>query len=451
MSFKINLSKGFDINLSGEAVKTITTIKPPSSFAIKPTDFIGVTRPKLLKNVGDEVKAGTPILFDKLSDQIMYCSPVSGEIIEVVRGLKRRIEEIRILPDKKNIYVKNKKFSSLEVDQLKKEDIIKSLTSSGVWPHIIQRPFGLVADPNSKPKAIHVSFFDTHPLAPSSEVLYKDDLKYIKSGLRIIRKLTDGKIHLNHNKDSIEHFSIDSYENNVFSGPHPSGNVGVQIHHIDAVNKSDIVWSTSPQGLIEIGKFFLEGIYDASKKICLVGSEVKNTQYYSCISGTSVMNILENNIKEGTQRIISGNVLTGSSIGNKGYLGFYDSMVTVIPEGNSHEFLGWILPVINKLSFQRAFGLFSFLNPQKKYNLNTNTNGELRAFVQTGVFSRVLPMDILPTYLFKAILAEDYDEMEELGIYELVEEDVAICEFVDVSKNDLQKLLRKGLNLLKDS
>ena len=161
------------------------------------------------------------------------------------------------------------------------------------------------------------------------------------------------------------------------------------------------------------------------------------------------MNILENNIKDGTQRIISGNILTGSSIGSKGYLGFYDSMVTVIPEGNSHEFLGWILPVINKLSFQRAFGLFSFLNPKKKYNLNTNTNGELRAFVQTGVFSKVLPMDILPTYLFKAILAEDYDEMEELGIYELVEEDVAICEFVDVSKNDLQKLLRKGLNLLR--
>tara|TARA_B110000263_G_scaffold150911_1_gene130976 strand:+ start:134 stop:1489 length:1356 start_codon:yes stop_codon:yes gene_type:complete len=451
MSFKINLSKGFDINLIGEAVKTITTIKPPSSFAIKPTDFIGITRPKLLKNVGDEVKAGTPILFDKLSDQIMYCSPVSGEIIEVVRGLKRRIEEIRILPDKKNIYVKNKKFSSLEVNQLKKEDIIKSLTSSGVWPHIIQRPFGLVADPNSIPKAIHVSFFDTHPLAPSSEVLYKDDLEYIKSALRIISKLTDGKIHLNHNKDSIKYFSIDGYENNVFSGPHPSGNVGVQIHHIDAVNKEDIVWSTSPQGLIEIGKFFLEGIYDASKKICLVGSEVKNTQYYSCISGTSIMNILENNIKDGTQRIISGNILTGSSIGSKGYLGFYDSMVTVIPEGNSHEFLGWILPVINKLSFQRAFGLFSFLNPKKKYNLNTNTNGELRAFVQTGVFSKVLPMDILPTYLFKAILAEDYDEMEELGIYELVEEDVAICEFVDVSKNDLQKLLRKGLNLLKDS
>ena len=451
MSFKINLSKGFDIKLSGEAVKTITTIKAPSSFAIKPTDFIGITRPKLLNNVGDEVKAGTPILFDKLSDQIMYCSPVSGEIIEVVRGLKRRIEEIRILPDKKNIYINHKKFSSLEVDKLRREDIIKSLTSSGVWPNIIQRPFGLVADPNSVPKAIHVSFFDTHPLAPSSEILYKDDLKYIKCGLRILSKLTNGKIHLNHNKDSIEHFSIDGYENNVFSGPHPSGNVGVQIHHIDAVNKYDVVWSTSPQGLIEIGKLFLEGIYDASKKICLVGSEVKKTQYYSCISGTSVMNILENNTKDGNQRIISGNVLTGSSIGSKGYLGFYDSMVTVIPEGNSHEFLGWILPVMNKLSFQRAFGLFSFLNPKKKYSLNTNTNGELRAFVQTGVFGKVLPMDILPTYLFKAILAEDYDEMEELGIYELVEEDVALCEFVDVSKNDLQKLLRKGLNLLKDS
>ena len=172
--------------------------------------------------------------------------------------------------------------------------------------------------------------------------------------------------------------------------------------------------------------------------------------YYNCISGFSVKNLISGNLSDDNVRVISGNVLTGTSIGNDGYLGFYDNMITVIPEGNTHEFLGWIMPIINKLSFQRAFGLLSFLNPNKKYNLNTNTNGELRAFVQTGIFEKVLPMDIYPTFLFKAILANDYDEMEELGIYELLEEDVALCEFVDVSKNEIQKLLRRGLNMLNE-
>ena len=264
-------------------------------------------------------------------------------------------------------------------------------------------------------------------------------------------KLTNGKIHLNHNSESIKYFKNDKYQNNEFSGPHPSGNVGVQIHHIDPVNKNDIVWSTTPAGLIQIGKLFSKGIYDASKIISLVGSSVEKPMYYKCLSGFSVNDIISKNVSDENVRVISGNVLTGTSIGNEGYLGFYDNMITVIPEGDNHAFLGWIMPVINKLSFQRAFGLLSFLNPNKKYKLDTNTNGELRAFVQSGVFEKVLPMDILPTYLFKSILANDYDEMEELGIYELVEEDVALCEFVDVSKNEIQKLLRTGLNMLKDS
>jgi Na+-transporting NADH:ubiquinone oxidoreductase subunit A len=325
------------------------------------------------------------------------------------------------------------------------------LTKSGVWPNLIQRPFGLVADSEVEPKSIHISFFDSSPLAPNYSFIYKEELENIEFGLLVLSKLTNGKIHLNHNSESIKYFKNDKYQNNEFSGPHPSGNVGVQIHHIDPVNKNDIVWSTTPAGLIQIGKLFSKGIYDASKIISLVGSSVEKPMYYKCLSGFSVNDIISKNVSDENVRVISGNVLTGTSIGNEGYLGFYDNMITVIPEGNNHAFLGWIMPVINKLSFQRAFGLLSFLNPNKKYKLDTNTNGELRAFVQSGVFEKVLPMDILPTYLFKSILANDYDEMEELGIYELVEEDVALCEFVDVSKNEIQKLLRTGLNMLKDS
>ena len=450
MSLKFNLKKGFNINLEGRAVTEIGEDFNQNSFAIKPTDFIGITRPKLLVEIGEDVKAGTPILFDKLNEYIMYCSPVSGEIIDIVRGHKRRLEEIRILPDKKNKYIKHRIINNSEIENLSRDKIISHLTKSGVWPHFIQRPFGLVADTNVEPKSIHVSFFDTNPLSPSYEFMYNDDLDDIKTGLNVISKLTKGKVHLNHNEDSIKQFSFSNYQNNLFSGPHPSGNVGVQIHHIDPVNKNDIVWSISPYGLIQIGRLFNKGIYDSSKIISLNGSCVDNPKYFKCNSGFSVKELISSNVNESNFRVISGNVLTGTSIGSDGYLGFYDNMITVIPEGNKHSFLGWIMPIFNKLSFQRAFGLFSFLTPNKKFNLDTNTNGELRAFVQSGVFEKVLPMDILPTYLFKSILAGDYDEMEELGIYELVEEDIALCEFVDVSKNELQVLLRKGLNMLKE-
>ena len=451
MSLKFNLKKGFDINLDGNAIEEIGSEFKSNSFAIKPTDFINITRPKLLVDVGDDLKAGTPVVYDKLSENIMYCSPVSGEVIDIIRGDKRRLEEIRILPDKTNKFLNYKKYSEKEIQKLSREDIIDNLTKSGVWPNLIQRPFGLVADSEVEPKSIHISFFDSSPLAPNYSFIYKEELEYIEFGLLVLSKLTNGKIHLNHNSESIKYFKNDKYQNNEFSGPHPSGNVGVQIHHIDPVNKNDIVWSTTPAGLIQIGKLFSKGIYDASKIISLVGSSVEKPMYYKCLSGFSVNDIISKNVSDENVRVISGNVLTGTSIGNEGYLGFYDNMITVIPEGNNHAFLGWIMPVINKLSFQRAFGLLSFLNPNKKYKLDTNTNGELRAFVQSGVFEKVLPMDILPTYLFKSILANDYDEMEELGIYELVEEDVALCEFVDVSKNEIQKLLRTGLNMLKDS
>ena len=375
-----------------------------------------------IRDRGDDVKAGTPVVYDKLSENIMYCSPVSGEVIDIIRGDKRRLEEIRILPDKTNKFLNHKKYSEKEIQKLSREDIIDNLTKSGVWPNLIQRPFGLVADSEVEPKSIHISFFDSSPLAPNYSFIYKEELENIEFGLLVLSKLTNGKIHLNHNSESIKYFKNDKYQNNEFSGPHPSGNVGVQIHHIDPVNKNDIVWSTTPAGLIQIGKLFSKGIYDASKIISLVGSSVEKPMYYKCLSGFSVNDIISKNVSDENVRVISGNVLTGTSIGNEGYLGFYDNMITVIPEGDNHAFLGWIMPVINKLSFQRAF-------------------------VQSGVFEKVLPMDILPTYLFKSILANDYDEMEELGIYELVEEDVALCEFVDVSKNEIQKLLRTGLNL----
>ena len=450
MALKIGIKKGFDINLQGSISDNIVNNIPSSSFAIKPDDFIGITRPKLLVKSGDEVVAGSPLMYDKLSDDVMYTSPVSGEIADIIRGEKRKIEEIRILADKKNRYLEFQKFSQNDIEKMSKEVASDLLKNSGCWLNIIQRPYGIVAEPNAIPKAIFISFFDTHPLAASYKELIKENKNYIQAGIDIMKKFTNGDVHLNCNEIIYDDCDFKGVQKNIFTGPHPAGNVGVQIHHIDPINKGDVVWTINPYGLSQIGRLFLNGMYDTSKVISVVGSEVQNPGYFRVNIGTNVNEILNGNIKNDRSRVISGNILTGTSISSNGYLGFYDNMITVIPEGNHYDFLGWIKPVFNKLSFHRAFGLFSFLNAKKKYILDTNTNGELRAFVQTGEFEKVLPMDILPTYLFKSILANDYDEMEELGIYELIEEDVALCEFIDVSKNDLQSLLRKGLNLLKE-
>lgn len=450
MSQNIKLKKGFDINLVGKAEKKIAELAQPETFAIKPTDFVGMSRAKLLVKEGDNVKAGTPIMVDKQVEDVMYCSPVSGEVAEIVRGAKRKILEVRILADKEVSFESFDKHD--DVRGVSKEDAINQMKKSGVWANIIQRPYGVVANPNHTPKAIFISAFDTHPLAPDLNYSLKADAKYFEAGVELLTKLTDGKVHINVNADTADFFKSSVAQVNTVSGPHPAGNVGVQIHHIDPINKGEVAWTVKPYGVSQIGKLFLEGKYDASKVVALTGSEVSTPQYYKTYTGAAVNKLIDGTVKEGHVRFISGNVLTGSQINSNGYLGFYDNQLTVIPEGDYAEVFGWILPSTKKLSFHRAFGLLSFLNGKKKeYVLDTNMRGQHRAFVQTGAFEKVTPMDVLPTYLLKAVLSEDFDEMEGLGIYEVVEEDLALCEFIDVSKNDVQAILREGLDLVRNS
>ncbi len=454
MSKFIKLKKGFDIRLVGKAEKKVAEVTPPDTFAVKPTDFVGLERPKVVVNEGDTVKAGTPLFFDRKSEKVLYTAPVSGEIAEIKRGEKRRLLEIKILADKEVQYESFPKFSSSEISGLSKDVVIDNLVKSGVWPNIIQRPFGIVADPDDTPKAIFISTFDTSPLAPDYEFLLKGQEQYFQIGIDVLKKLTPGVVHLGVNgasEVSSLFTNAKGVQINKFSGPHPAGNVGVQIHHTDPINKGDTVWTVNPMGVVQIGKLLTEGRYDASKLVAVAGSEIKTPQYYKTWSGASITNFVENNLKNEHVRFISGNVLTGERISKDGYLGYYHNLVTVIPEGDYYEMLGWLKPTADKLSFHRAFGLFSFLSPKKEYVLDTNTRGEERAFVMTGAFEKVLPMDIYPTHLLKAILAEDYDNMEALGIYEVIEEDLALCEFIDVSKHDVQAILRTGLILIKDS
>ncbi|MBL7842392.1 MAG: Na(+)-translocating NADH-quinone reductase subunit A [Cyclobacteriaceae bacterium] len=450
----IRLKKGFDINLAGKATPKVATIEQPETFAIKPTDFHGIYMPKVVVKEGDSVKAGSVLFHDKKHENIVFTAPVSGEVVEVRRGEKRKLLEVRILADKTVEYVQFDKYSVSDIVNLKREKALEQLLKSGVWVNIVQRPFGIVADPNEKPKSIFISGFDSSPLAPDYNILYKGQEHYFQAGVDILKKFTSGPVHVNvHSEREISPvFSqVKGAELNKFSGPHPSGCVGVQIHHLDPINKGDVVWTISPYGVIQIGKLFLNGIYDASKVVAVAGSEVKEPQYYATYTGASVKKFLANNLKQDHVRVVSGNVLTGTKIENDGYVGFFDQLVTVIPEGDYFEFLGWIKPTTNKLSFHRAFGLLSFLTPKKEFVLDSNSRGEPRAFVQTGVFEKVTPIDILPTYLLKAIIAEDYDEMEALGIYEVIEEDLALCEFVDVSKHNVQAIVREGIELISNS
>lgn len=450
----IRLKKGFTINLAGKAAPKVVETEQPETFVIKPTDFFGTYMPKPVVKEGDTVKAGTVLFHDKKHENVMYTSPVSGEIVEIKRGEKRKLLEIKILADKKVEHEPFKKYSVSEIANLSIADLKDQLLKSGVWPMLVQRPFGVVADPAVTPKAIHISAFDTHPLAPDYSILYKGQDQFFQVGVDVLKKLTSGAVHVNtHTTSEISTvFSqVKGAEVNKFSGPHPVGCVGVQIHHIDPINKGQVVWTITPAGVIQIGKLFLNGIYDASKLIAVTGSEVKNPQYYKTYTGASVKKLLENNLKQDHVRVISGNPLTGISIGKEGHLGFFDQQLSVLPEGDYAEFIGWITPGERKLSFHRAIGLFSFLSPNKERVVDTNTHGEPRSFVQTGIFEQVTPMDVLPTYLLKSILAEDIDEMEALGIYEVIEEDLALCEFVDVSKHKVQEILREGIELVQHS
>ena len=451
MSKEVKLKKGFDINLAGKAKQEVGDYESPKTYALKPTDFIGFRRPKVLVNEGDTVKAGTPILIDKSMDQVMYASPVSGEIVEIKRGEKRKLLEIKILADEKISFHKSEK---LNLESLDRDSLASALAASGVWPNIIQRPFGIVANPADTPKSIFISGFDSHPLAPDFGFVLQGQSEAFQAGIDALAKLTSGKVHLSLDgkANTPDVFSgIKNVEIHKFSGPHPAGNVGVQIHHIDPINKGEIAWTVGPLGVVQIGKFILEGVYDTSKLVSLTGSELTKAEHVKAFSGACVSTFVKGNLNSGHVRVISGNVLTGEKIPLDGYLGFYANQITVIPEGDYYEFLGWAKPTTEKLSFHRALGLLSFLTPNKEFVLDSNGRGEERAFVQTGVFESVTPMDILPVYLLKAILAEDFDEMEELGIYEIIEEDLALCEFVDVSKHPVQELVRKGIELIQYS
>ena len=446
MSNDIRIRKGLDISLLGSAEKQTKELPLASLYCLKPSDFHLVI-PKLVAREGAVVKAGDTIFYDKRDERVLFPSPVSGTITEIVRGERRKILEIRITPDNVQSF---QDFGKKNVVDLSAEQIKAHLLQSGCWPFIKQRPYDVIANPDGKPKAIFVSACKTNPLAPDYDYVLKGKEQALQTALTALSKLTTGKVHVSVFKDSsLSPFrNLKDIEIHNVSGPHPAGNVSTQIAHISPINKGEVVWVVTPQDLVVIGELFLTGKLNLTRTVALTGSQVENPHYVTAIAGAQISGVVGAQVKDATNtRIISGDVLTGHKVDEKGFLGYYDDQITAIPEGNDYDLFGWAKPISNKVSLTRAL-TFSWLNPKKKYNLNTNTNGEHRAFVVTGMYEEVFPLDIYPMQLLKACLYKDLDELENLGAYEVAPEDFALTEFVCVSKQPHQQIIREGLDLM---
>ncbi|MEN8116999.1 MAG: Na(+)-translocating NADH-quinone reductase subunit A [Bacteroidota bacterium] len=443
MNEVIKLRKGLNIKLKGSAEKVLEILPPPKTVALKPTDFQGLT-PKLSVKADTEVKAGDALFYDKYHPEILFTAPLGGKVVSINRGERRKILEVVIETSEKAGFLE---FKKADPTKLSADEIKEQLLKSGLWPFIKRRPYGVIASPDDKPVSIYISTFDTAPLAPDYNFILGDQMDTFQTGINALSKLTEGKVYLGANTDSV-FSSVKNVEINTFDGPHPAGNVGIQIANTKPINKGEVVWTVNAQDILFIGRLFENGKVDFTRKLAVTGSEVESPKYYQTALGAPVASVTEGNLIDASynQRIISGNVLTGTKVKAECYLGYYHSQVTVIPEGDEYEFMGWADPGFGKFSATKTY--FGKLFPKKGYTLNANLHGGERAFVLSGQYEKLVPMDILPVHLLKAILVNDIDKMEQLGIYEVIEEDFALCEYACTSKVEVQKILRDGINTM---
>jgi len=446
MSKDIRIKKGLDIKLLGVAEKNTTKSSQSSVYGVKPEDFHGIT-PKLAAKEGAEVKAGDTLFYSKSDERILFPSPVSGKVTEVIRGARRKVLAVKIAADATQVY---KDFGAKDADAMSAEEVKNHLFASGCWPFVKQRPYDVVANPNQAPKAIFISAYASAPLAADLEYTLAGKEVELQAAITAVSKLTEGLVHVSVGANTTSPLAnLKGIELHKVSGPHPSGNVGTQIAKLDPINKGEVVWVITPQDLVVIGELLLTGKLNVIRTIALTGSQFSKPQYVTAISGALIADVTANNLNDDNTRIISGNVLSGKEVKAEEFLGYYDNQITAIPEGDDYEFFGWNKPIFNKISTSRAL-TFSWLTPKKKYDLNTNTNGEHRAFVVTGSYEEVFPLDIYPMQLLKAFMYKYLDEMEALGGYEVAPEDFALTEFVCVSKQPHQKIIREGLDLMRE-
>ena len=446
MSADIKIRKGFDINLNGEANKILSESERSNTYALSPSDFFCL-KPKLLVKEGDKVKKGTPLFFSKNNPRIHIVSPVAGEILAISRGEKRKILELVIsshsnINDSVKFKVNN--FQKFSVDEIK--DL---LLKSGSWPFILQRPYGVIAQPEDKPKAIYISTYSTSPLGVDFDFILKNKKDKFQLGLTILSRLTEN-LYLTVDSDFPGFFkNIKGAKVLKVKGPHPAGNVGVQIHNHNPISPGEKVWTVKPEDVSNIGSLFTNGEFCSDRTVAVVGPTVENPQYFTSTIGASVSSILKKiKIDKSKEcRLVNGDVYSGRTTSLDGYLSYGDNLLTLIPEGKNYRMFGWLpfkdnfIPSMSKTSFSR------FLN-KKRLQISTNLNGEERAMVATGEMEKVFPMDIFPMQLVKACLNKDIERMEALGIYEVVPEDFALIDFSSSSKIEAQEIIKKGIELI---
>ena len=445
MANVIKLRKGLNINLKGKAAAEVVAVKQPGFYALVPDDFTGMT-PKVVVKEQEYVMAGGPLFVDKNHPELNVVSPVSGVVTSVERGARRKVMSITVEAAAEQDF---EEFGKQNVSAMKADAVKELLLKAGMFAFIRQRPYDVVADPTVAPRAIFVSAFDTNPLAPDFEIALKGEENNFQTGLDALAKIAKTYLNISVNQKAAALTTAKNVTVTAFDGPHPAGNVGVQINHIAPVNKGETVWTIDPQAVIFIGRLMNTGRVDLTRTVAITGSEVKKPAYCKLKVGALLTDVLAGNVNNDKElRYISGNPLTGKQIPANGFLGVFHSQVTVIPEGNDvHEMLGWIMPRFNEFSTSHSY--FSWLMGKKEYTLDARIKGGERHMIMSNEYDRVLPMDILPEYLIKAIIAGDIDRMEQLGIYEVAPEDFAICEFVCSSKMELQRIVREGLDMLR--
>ncbi len=445
MANVIKLRKGLDINLKGEAAPVVTSVKEPGFYALVPDDFPGVT-PKVLVKEQEYVMAGGTLFIDKNHPEVKFVSPVSGVVTSVERGARRKVLNVVVEAALEQDY---EEFGKKNVAQLSGEEVKNALLEAGMFAFMRQRPYDVIADPSVAPRAIFVSAFDSKPLAPEFEFVLKGEETNFQTGLDALAKIAKTYLGISVKQKATALTQAKNVTVTAFEGPNPAGNVGVQINHTAPISKGETVWTIDPQAVIFIGRLFNTGRVDMTRMVAVTGSEVLKPAYCKLRVGALLTNVFSGNVTEGRDlRYISGNPLTGKQVKPNEFLGAFDSQLTVIPEGDEiHEMLGFIMPRFDQFSVSRSY--FSWLMGKKQYTIDARIKGGERHMIMSNEYDRVFPMDILPEYLIKAIIAGDIDRMEALGIYEVAPEDFALCEFVCSSKMELQRIVRAGLDALR--
>ena len=445
MASVIKLSKGLDMNLKGKAAKEKATFVRGSELALTPDAFVGMT-PKVVVKEGDMVKAGDALFVNKQYPDVKFASPVSGQVTAVIRGERRKVLCVKVKADQEQQYVD---FGKKDLSQLDGAAVKQALLEAGLFGYIDQLPYAVSTNPETQPKAIFVSALRDKPLAADFEFELQGNEEDFQTGLTALSKMAKTYLGIGSEQTATALTQAKDVEVNIFDGPCPAGNVGVQVNHLDPVNKGETVWTVDPSAVIFFGRLFNTGKVDLRRMIAVVGSEVERPTYVEALVGDRVGDLVAGNLKEGKNlRIINGNVLTGKPCSTDDYVGGHTSEITVIPEGDdADELLGWILPRFKQFSVNRSY--FSWLCGKKSYALDARIKGGERHMIMSGEYDKVLPMDIYGEYLIKAIIAGDIDRQEALGIYEVSPEDFALAEFVDSSKLELQRIVREGLDVLR--